>query len=736
MFLRKTFLLMLLLLSSARLGHAQAFGTVRGNVVDQQQGAILDATVTINARASAYMRSTKTDGAGMFTIPAVPADTYTIEIEREGFQKISQTLNVAIGSAPMLNFTMAVAGVTSEVEVTTEFQPTNPEASSPPVTVDETEISHAPGADRASSIAFITDFVPGAFLLHDHLHVRGGHQVSWLVDGVPVPNTNLSSNVGRQIDPKDIENVEVSTGGYQAKYGDRTYGMVNIVPRSGSEFGTREAQLTMGYGSFNQSNNQLSFGGHGERFAYYSSIGGNRTDLGLEPPEKEIIHNNANGLTGFTSLNFDLRPSDQMRLTASVRRDHYWVPNTAADQAFGVRDVNRERDSFATISWVHTFNPETLLTVSPFYHYNHAQYDGGLNDPLITTDRRTSQYVGGQAIIGYVHEKHNMSAGVNAFHQSDNREFGLFEQSTRLSASEDQKLGGNLWTSFLDEQYKPWRVLTLNAGLRLTHYAGTNTENAVNPRIGATIEVPRLRWVLRSFFGTYYQAPPLSALSGPVLDFAVKEGFGFLPLKGERDEQNEFGLTIPIKGWTLSFARFRTNAENFSDHEVLGNSNITLPLSIQTVHSRGTEVRLTAPEYKRVHYHLAYSNMIVQGRGAITAGMTDFAAPEKGYFFIDHDQRQTLSTGGEIRLPRRAWINANIVAGSGFLDGDGPEHLPSHASLDIAAGKALGENLEATLTALNLTDTRFLLGRDSSFAGTHYNDPRQLTVQVRYRFHF
>jgi len=36
---------------------------------------------------------------------------------------------------------------------------------------------------------------------------------------------------------------------------------------------------------------------------------------------------------------------------------------------------------------------------------------------------------------------------------------------------------------------------------------------------------------------------------------------------------------------------------------------------------------------------------------------------------------------------------------------------------------------------LNIADNRFLLGRESSFAGTHYNDPRQFTVQMRYRFH-
>ena len=44
----------------------------------------------------------------------------------------------------------------------------------------------------------ITDYTPGAYVVHDQLHIRGGHQVSWLLDGVPVPNTNIASNVGPQ----------------------------------------------------------------------------------------------------------------------------------------------------------------------------------------------------------------------------------------------------------------------------------------------------------------------------------------------------------------------------------------------------------------------------------------------------------------------------------------------------------------------------------------------------------
>jgi outer membrane cobalamin receptor len=725
----------LLIVVTADIGHAQIFGTVRGTVADPQSAAIPGAAVTLKAHASAFTKTTQTDETGTCTITTLPAGSYIVEVAQAGFETESQTVTVGVLSAPMLRFSLRMAGVESNVTVTTEVAPVNQDASSPPVTVEESEILHTPGADRAASIAFITDYVPGSFLLHDHLHMRGGHQVSWLVDGVPVPNTNLSSNIGRQLDPKDIQNVEISRGGYSAKYGDRTYGMVNIIPRSAFEFENREFDLTVGYGSFNQTNNQLSFGGHGPKFAYYGSVSGNRTDLGLEPPEKEIIHNNGNGTSGFTSLSYNLTNTDELRLAASARRDHYWIPNTAADQALGFRDVDEEKDGFANFSWVHTFNQASLLTVSPFYHYNNAQYLGGPADPLVTNDNRASSYAGLQAVFGFVKDVQNLNAGIYYFNQQDNRTFGLSNQSG-LSAIEKSTLGGNLSSAFADEQLKPTSWLTINAGLRLSHYNAQINENAANPRIGASVRIPHLKWVARAFYGNYYQAPPLATLSGPVLAFAATQGFGFLPLKGERDRQYEFGLSIPVGAWGIDLARFDTDARNFSDHDVLGNSNIALPLSIEKVHSRGSEVVVRSPLIAhRGRLHAAYSNMIVQGIGAVTGGMTNFAPPANTWFFIDHDQRQTLATGGEYAVWKNSYINANVVTGSGFLDGDGPQHLPRHASLDVAFGKPLAQNLSVTFAALNITNTRYLLGRASSFAGTHYNDPREFTIQLRYRFH-
>jgi len=92
----------------------------------------------------------------------------------------------------------------------------------------------------------ITSSVPGAYVVHDQLHIRGGHQVSWLLTASPCRTRNIASNVGPQFDPKDIDYLEVQRGGYDAEYGDRTYGVFNVVTRSGFER-NRQAELVASY---------------------------------------------------------------------------------------------------------------------------------------------------------------------------------------------------------------------------------------------------------------------------------------------------------------------------------------------------------------------------------------------------------------------------------------------------------------------------------------------------------
>src|SRR5208283_5724865 len=136
---------------------------------------------------------------------------------------------------PVLHFKLALAGVKQAVVVSEAPVEATTDSVTPTTMLSREDIRETPGADRTNALQMITDYVPAAYVTHDMLHMRGGHQVEWLIDGIPIPNTNIATNLGPQIDPKDIEYIEVQRGSYDADYGDRTYGIFNVAPRTGFE---------------------------------------------------------------------------------------------------------------------------------------------------------------------------------------------------------------------------------------------------------------------------------------------------------------------------------------------------------------------------------------------------------------------------------------------------------------------------------------------------------------------
>src|ERR1700680_2336311 len=362
---------------------AAVFGTVRGVVHDPDHRPVPDAQVLVKSASSEYSQKLATDRDGAFEATTLPVGAYTVTVMRDGFATSIQQVVVASGSAPVLHFQLALGARQEQVTVSEAALTVNPEQMTPTTIISRSEIAATPGADLSNSLRAIIDYVPGAWVTHDQLHVRGGHQVSWAIDGVTIPNTNIASNVGPQVDPKDIDFLEIQRGGYSADAGDRTYGVFNVVPRPGFER-NNEGEFYSTFGTFHQTNDQIHFGSHTAKFAYFAGLNGNRSDSGLETPGPDVLHDRVWGLGGMTTLIYNPDANNQLRFVGTLRRDDYQIPNDPAAEAAGTRDVERERDSVASFSWAHTFQRGLLLTVSPFYHYNRANYDGGPDDSPVS----------------------------------------------------------------------------------------------------------------------------------------------------------------------------------------------------------------------------------------------------------------------------------------------------------------------------------------------------------------
>jgi hypothetical protein len=719
---------------------ATVFGTVRGIVHDPQHRPVDGIRVVLKATTSEFTLDARTDDAGQFHFDAVPLGEYTVAVSDANFVADAQSVTVLSGTAPILHFELRLPTQNETVVVSANAAQTETVTST--TLVDRLQIQETPGAARTNSLAMITNYVPGTYFTHDQLHVRGGHQVSWLIDGVSIPNTNIASNLGPQIDPKDIDTLEAQRGSYSADNGDRTYGIFNVSPRTGFER-NNEAELVLSAGNFYQTDDQLNFGGHSNRFAYYASLSGNRSNLGLQTPTSAVVHDAANGFGGFTSLIFNLDPQDQLRLIAQARRDFYQVPTD--NPVSTLRDVNRESDSFTAFSWVRTFSPGLVMTVSPFFHYNSANYRSNPNDvPSAATQDRSSRYGGGQAGVSWIKGRNNARIGLYSFAQRDDQFFHVVynDQSNTVITPLAQSPTGSLIAGFFEDQFKVSSWLTLNGGLRQTHFSGSVVENATSPRMGASVRIPKLNWVFRGFYGHFYQAPPLGTLSGPALsDIRTQQGLDFVPLHGERDEEHQFGVTIPFKNWTLDADNFLTRASNFFDHNSLNSSNVFFPVTVQGARINGWELTLRSPRLRnRAQFYLTYSNQLALGHGCIIGGLiSPCPTPPPGYFFLDHDQRNTLHLGGQYTLPWRAYLSTDVYYASGFSNSNSNipgDHLQPHTTFDLSLGKSFGERFSVNLQGINVANRRILLDNSFTFGGTHYLNPREILVQVRYRFHY
>ncbi len=754
---RLAFFFIVLCLLHCQVAHATIFGQVQGIVHDPQHRPVSGAKIVIRALHSNFSASGVTNQDGAFSLLTLPLGEYILTVGHAGFSTVEQAITLASGTSPILHFELQVGSIKQSVTVSAQSGAVNVDSVTPTTLVSRIDIEQTPGAARTNSLQMITNFVPGAYITHDMLHMRGGHQVSWQIDGVQIPNTNIASNLGAQIDPKDIDYLEVQRGSYTSDVGGRTYGVFNVVPRTGFER-NNEGEILLSLGNFFQTNNQVSFGSHTEKFAYYTSLNGNRSDYGLSPPTPQVYHDAASGFGGFGSFIYNRTPQDQFRLVTQLRTDYFQIPydpdpNSAENQLYnssGLRDGQHETDGFVDSTWAHTFSASTLVQISPFYHYNRANYQPGINDlPVATTSDRTSNYAGAQGSITSQITSHTLQAGFYGFGQHDSYTYGsIFNDGSYPNFKINDSATGGVVEQFISDTYKvtPW--LTLIGGLRASQFRSSFSENEVNPRVGAALQVPKLNWVFRGFYGRFYQPPPLLTAAGPIVDYANSQNTTFQPLHGERDEEHQFGVQIPFRGWLLDAGTFKTRANNFLDHSNLGESSIYYPVTIDGALVQGWELTLrSARLWHGGQAYVTYSNQIAKQRGAITGGLVCYpiASPDCAADFtytpLDHDQRNTLNVGYNTPLPFHAFASTNVYYGSGFHNGSPNEqypgdYLPQHTTFDLSVGKNIGERTTVSVNALNVANRRVLLDNSLTFGGFHYNDPREIYGEVRFRFHY
>ena len=200
--------------------------------------------------------------------------------------------------------------------------------------------------------------------------------------------------------------VEVLVLLVQADEGDRTYGFFNVVPRTGFER-DHQAEIIASGGNFGQTNDYLSIGSHTEQFAYYASVTGNRSGLGIQTPGAQIIHDTEDGYAGFSTFIFNPTAEDQLRRVDIRAPQDGMVEQSTVHTVGGVITAGDaimmivpQADDLQVEAKVNPqdidklqIGQKTLLRLSAFNQRTTPELNGVVSrvSPDVTTDQRTGQ---------------------------------------------------------------------------------------------------------------------------------------------------------------------------------------------------------------------------------------------------------------------------------------------------------------------------------------------------------
>ncbi len=93
-------------------------GTITGFVTDASGANIPDASITVTEIATKIVHTTKSNGAGVFTVPQLNPGVYEVEVEKTGFSKaVRSAITISVNQTASLTIPLAIGSTSDTVEV-------------------------------------------------------------------------------------------------------------------------------------------------------------------------------------------------------------------------------------------------------------------------------------------------------------------------------------------------------------------------------------------------------------------------------------------------------------------------------------------------------------------------------------------------------------------------------------------------------------------------------------------
>lgn len=538
------FAILLLCLITCMTASADGF-TLKGKVVDEEEHALELVTVSCLAQGKVTMTNLK----GEFSIDLQSADSVEVRFTMVGYGARKRVFRRPKGKINV-QIVMRPAAEIQEITVTERRRQTSQTEQ-----LDRKDLQQTPSASGNAVEELIQQ--QAGVSTHNELsaqyNVRGGSfdENSVYINGIEVYRPLLISS-GQQeglsvINPDMVEKIGFSTGGFEAKYGDKMSSALDITYRRVKGFEASATASLLGASGYVGYGNSRFFMSHGLRY---------KTNRYLLNSLETTGEYNPNFLDYQTHISYQSNKRWAIDFIGNISENHYnFTPEdretsfgTLADaKSFKVYFDGHEKDIFRTlfgaIGITRHFGDRTRikLLTSAFYTKESERYDimgqYWLNDSQSSEnlgvgtymeharDYLTSDVVSIKLTGNHRTNHHDIEAGLTykiehikeqsgEYEMRDSSGYSIPHSADRLDmiytlrAKNDVK--SHRIEAYIQDTYrfsKGDTYFTFNYGIRLANWS-FNRETIVSPRASLAI-VPAFNQdiTFRLATGIYYQAP-------------------------------------------------------------------------------------------------------------------------------------------------------------------------------------------------------------------------------------
>ena len=545
--MNRRFLFLLALLATALGCVAQTF-TLRGRVTDGEGNPVEFASVTCPSQG----RATVTSLQGQYELKLLSADSVVVKFSMLGYRtktrvlrrpKGTQTLQVTLTEQASTLGEVTVAGQKIQSGQTQDIS-TKPLHSLPSTTGNAVEelIQSQAGVSTHSELS-------------SQYNVRGGSfdENSVYINSVEVYRPFLVRS-GQQeglsvINPDMVERIGFSTGGFEAKYGDKMSSALNITYRRPKRFeATAAASLLGGSAYVGFSNKKLAWA-NGLRYKTTRYLLGSLETKGEYKP---------NFLDYQTYLSYKPNKRWTVDFIGNISDNHYNFHPEDRETKFGTmesvrsfrvyfdgQEKDRFRTFFGTLGITRHLGDSTSVSLlgSSFSTSEQERYD--IQGQYWLTQTETSENLGVgtyfeharnylkahvesvKLLLKHTAKQHDVEAGLTwkqehieensvEYEMRDSAGYSVPHTGTDLfmiySLRARNELNANRLETYVQDTWRfrsagEHTLFTLNYGLRFSHW-NYNKESILSPRVSLGI-TPSFNHnvTLRFATGLYYQAP-------------------------------------------------------------------------------------------------------------------------------------------------------------------------------------------------------------------------------------